>query len=115
MVFGSNVIVAPTRADVIVPADDQLPLLELGSNTMADDCTVDPFRPPATRIFPLVFCSALAMCCSRGLEIDASVLNAFWTGSNNRTDATVAVPLLPPTKRTWLLSWLFDVWISVAV
>jgi hypothetical protein len=108
-------MVAPTRAEVIVPADDQLPLLTLGSKTMADDCTVDPFRPPATRIFPFVFCSVLAMCCSRGFEIDSSVLNAFWTGSKRYTTATVPLPLLPPTSSTWLLSWLLLVWISVAV
>ena len=100
MVFGSSVIVAPTRAEVMVPADDQLPLLTLGSKTIALDSTVEPFFPPATRIFPLLFCSAAAMCCSRGVEIEASVLNAFWTGSNRYTAASVDVPLFPPTSKT---------------
>lgn len=55
------------------------------------------------------------MCCSRGAEIDASVLKAFCTGSNRYTAAIVDVPLLPPTSKTWLFSWLLLVWISVAV
>src|SRR5580698_2913145 len=116
MLFGSWVIEWPTRAEFIVPADDQVPLLKLGSNTMALASTLDPFLPPATRILPFVFVSVTAVCCSRGgLGIDASVLNAFWTGSNRYTAETVDVPLLPPTRSTWLLSCVFVVWISVAV
>lgn|SRR6185312_3149436 len=55
IVFGSSVIVAPTRGEVVVPAEDQLPFETLGSKTIADDCTVEPFRPPAIRILPLLF------------------------------------------------------------
>ena len=35
MLFGSSVMLWPTRGEVIVPADDQVPLLTLGSNTIA--------------------------------------------------------------------------------
>jgi hypothetical protein len=115
MLFGSCVIEWPTRGEFIVPAADQVPLLKPGSKTMALASTVEPFLPPANRILPLVFVSVTAVCSSRGLEIDASVLNAFWTGSNRYTDEIVDVPLLPPTSSTWLLSWVLVVWISVAV
>jgi hypothetical protein len=53
MLFGSWVIEWPTRGEFIVPAGDHVPLLKLGSNTMALARTVDPFLPPATRILPL--------------------------------------------------------------
>src|SRR4051794_1627282 len=115
MLFGSWVIEWPTRGEFIVPADDQVPLLNPGSNTMALASTAEPFLPPASRILPFVFVSVTAVCSSRGLGIDASVLNAFWTGSNRYTDEIVEVPLLPPTSSTWLLSCVFVVWISVAV
>ena len=83
MLFGSCVIEWPTRGVFIVPADDQLPLLKLGSKTMALASTVNPFLPPVTRILPFVLVSVSAVCCSRGgLGIEASVLKAFWTGSN---------------------------------
>jgi hypothetical protein len=81
MLFGSSVIVAPTRALVIVPADDQLPFETEGSKEIAVLRTLEPFLPPVTRIFPLLFGTVTAVACSRGLEIEASVLNAFWTGS----------------------------------
>jgi hypothetical protein len=78
MVLGRSVMLAPTRGEVIVPAGDQVPLLELGSKTIAVPRTVEPFLPPATRIFPLLFCSVMTICCSRGgLGIEARVLNAF--------------------------------------
>src|SRR5262245_1790741 len=77
--------------------------------------TVEPFLPPVTRIFPFEFGRALAVCCSRGLLIDANVENAFCVGSNRKTDASVDVPLLPPTRRMRLLSCAFVVWMSVAV
>src|SRR5262245_16083132 len=115
MDVGSTVAVCPKRAVVIVPAADQLPFENPGSKIRAVLRTVEPFLPPVTRIFPFEFGSALAVCCSRGPLIDASVENAFCDGSNRNTDASVAVPLLPPTSRTRLLSCAFDVWISVAV
>jgi hypothetical protein len=62
-----------------------VPFEELGSKEIAVARMVDPFFPPVNRIFPLEFGSTAAVCCSRGglreLGIDASVLNAFWTGS----------------------------------
>src|SRR5262245_11607654 len=79
---GSTVALWPERAAVIVPADDQVPFETPGSKTRADARTVEPFLPPVTRIFPFVFGRTTAVCCSRGLLIDASVENAFWAGSN---------------------------------
>jgi hypothetical protein len=78
---GSTVAEWPTRGVVIVPADDHVPLLTEGSNVMAVARTVDPFLPPVIMIFPLEFGMTEAVCCSLGLLSDASVLNAFWTGS----------------------------------
>jgi hypothetical protein len=103
MLFGRSAMLWPTRGEVIVPADDHVPLLTLGSKTKAVARTVDPFFPPVTRILPFELARERAVCCSRGPEMDASVLKAFCTGS------------LPPTSSTWLFSWLFDVWINVAV
>jgi hypothetical protein len=79
--WGNTVALWPNLADVIVPADDQLPLLKPGSKISAVASVVEPFLPPVTRIFPFVFGRTLAVCCSRGPEIDASVENAFCTGS----------------------------------
>src|SRR5215471_4011151 len=81
MLFGSTTIAAATRGEVIVPAEDQVPFDTDGSKEMAVLRTVEPFLPPATRIFPFVPGRTAAVCSSRGFEIDASVENAFWTGS----------------------------------
>jgi hypothetical protein len=65
-----------------VPADDQLPGPDPGSNKIADARTVLPFLPPATRILPFVPGSVTAVACSRGgLGMEASVLNADCVGS----------------------------------
>jgi hypothetical protein len=82
MELGSAIALAPTRAEVIVPAVDQLPGPLEGSNTIALAKMVDPLLPSPTRILPLVPGSVTAKCCSRaGLGMDASVLNALCTGS----------------------------------
>src|SRR5204863_1770510 len=78
---GSTVALCPNRAAVIVPAVDHEPFETLGSKTSAVARTVEPFLPPVTKIFPSVLGRTLAVCCSRGPLIDASVENAFWTGS----------------------------------
>ena len=53
------------RADVIVPASDQLPGPKPGSNMIAVASVVEPFLPPVTRILPFVPGSVTAVCCSR--------------------------------------------------
>src|SRR6266540_243776 len=73
---GSTVALWPNRAEVIVPADDQDPFETAGSKRSAEANTAEPFFPPVTRIFPLVPGSTDAVCCSRGLLIEVSVLKA---------------------------------------
>jgi hypothetical protein len=77
----SRVAVWAWRAAVIVPADDQLPMLTPGSKRIVVASVVEPFLPPVTRIFPLA--RTVAVCPSRGpLDSEFSVLNADCTGSN---------------------------------
>jgi hypothetical protein len=55
------------------------------------------------RILPFEFGKTTAKCCSRELDIDARVLNAFCTGSNRNTEESepfVPLPLFPPTSKT---------------
>jgi hypothetical protein len=110
---GSSVAVCPCRGDVIVPAVVQLPGPEDGLKMTAVARVVVPFLPPVNRMLP--FASTVAVCPSRGLGIEASVLNADWTGSNRYTADIVAVPLLPPTSSTLLLSCALLVASKVAV
>jgi len=77
MLAGRATIAWPTRGEVIVPADAHVPFDDEGSKVIAVLRTVDPFLPPVTRILPLELGSTIAVCCSRGLEMDASVLKAF--------------------------------------
>src|SRR5204863_8218340 len=73
MLFGRTTMLAATRGEVIVPAEDHVPLLTLGSKLIAVLRTLEPFLPPATSILPFVFGKTAAPCCSRALGIDASV------------------------------------------
>ncbi|HXJ62926.1 MAG TPA: hypothetical protein VNN79_04150, partial [Actinomycetota bacterium] len=101
----SAVALWPNRAEVIVPASDQLPVLAPGSKISAVASGVEPFFPPVIRIFPFEFGSTTAVCCSRGPEDSAfKVLKADCAGSKRSTDETVPLPPLPPTNRTLLLS-----------
>jgi hypothetical protein len=110
---GKSVAVWPQRGDVMLPVVDQLPGPKPGSKITALASVVVPFLPPANRILPPGNVSAV--CPSRGLGIDANVLNADCAGSNKKAEEMVDVPLLPPASKTLLLSWEFVVWISVAV
>ena len=56
-----------------------------------------------------------AWCPSRGLGIEARVLNADCAGSKRKTAEMVFVPLLPPARSTLWFSWLLLVWMRVAV
>src|SRR6516225_1362357 len=100
-----SVAVWPERAWVIVPADDQDPGPKPGSKLTAVASVVAPFLPPVTSSLPPG--REVTVCASRGPGSAASVLNADCAGSNRNTPDCVAVPLLPPTTRTLLLScWL---------
>jgi hypothetical protein len=115
ILLGRTIMLWPTRGEVMVPADDQVPLENEGSKVSAVANTVDPFLPPVMSILPFEFGKIDAACCSRALDSDASVENALWTGSYRNTDAIVEVPLLPPTKSTRPFNWLFVVVINVEV
>src|SRR6185312_5020778 len=110
---GSSVAVWPTRTVVIVPADDQVPTLELGLKSCVVASTVLPFFPPVMRMFP--FASVVAVCPSRGLDSEFIVLNEDDVGSNKNTDDSVPLPPLPPTRSTLFESWLLLVTSNDAV
>jgi hypothetical protein len=64
----------------MLPVVDQDPGPNPGSNTTAVARVVEPFLPPVTSSLPSGI--NVAVCPSRGVGIEASVLNADCAGSN---------------------------------
>jgi hypothetical protein len=104
MADGRSVAVWSCRAAVRVPADEKLPDPEAALKRSVVFSVELPDRPPATSTFPLA--SAVAVWPSRALESAVRLLQVE-VPSKSWTFVTEAVPELPPTTMTLLLSVVF--------